>query len=342
MTPGSARRTMNAGNRPVYSTITATDRIYRKIQLNMQRACMPNRQAHRRAVVLMSAAATLWSVAGVVTRQLQAAHGFEVTFWRSVFAGLFVAVALLVQQRGRAVKSVKAAGRLGLVSGLMWCTMFCCFMIALTLTTVANTLIVMSISPLLTAFLAWLILRQRIAARTWLAIAAAFCGMVWMFAGSLKQIDSRQLLGMTIAMGVPVAASINVIALKKAGHGIDLIPAVLIGAVFSAMLMLPLMWPSHISRHDLLLLAILGFFQLGFPCMLMVQASKSLSAPEIGLLGLLEVLLGPIWAWLGAGEVPAQATILGGAIVLSALIINELAALRQQSMSPEDVLPPIA
>lgn len=303
---------------------------------------MPNPRAHRRAVILMCIAATLWSVAGVVTRQLQAAHGFEVTFWRSVFAGLFVAVALLIQQRGKAVASVKAIGRLGLVSGLMWCVMFCCFMIALTLTTVANTLIVMSVSPLLTAFLAWLILHQRIAGRTWLAIAAAFGGMVWMFAGSLQQIDSRQLLGMTIAMGIPIAASINVVALKKAGHGVDLIPAVLLGAVFSAILMLPLMWPSHISLHDLLLLAILGFFQLGFPCMLMVQASKTLSAPEIGLLGLLEVLLGPIWAWLGAGEVPAQATLVGGAIVLAALVANELAALRQQSILADDLLPPVA
>jgi len=303
---------------------------------------MSNPQAHRRAVILMSIAATLWSMAGVLTRQLQAAHGFEVTFWRSVFAGLFVAFALLFQLRGKAVAKVKAVGGLGLVSGLMWCVMFCCFMIALTLTTVANTLIVMSTSPLLTAFLAWLILRQRIAARTWLAITAAFVGIVWMFAGSLKQINATQLLGMTIAMGVPIAASINVIALKKAGHGVDLIPAVLLGAVFSAILMLPLMWPSHISMHDLSILAILGFFQLGLPCMMMVQASKTLSAPELGLLGLLEVLLGPIWAWLGAGEVPAQATLAGGAVVLAALVMNELTALRRQPIIADDMLPPVA
>jgi drug/metabolite transporter (DMT)-like permease len=307
---------------------------------------MQNPVAHRRAVMLMIIATTLWSIAGVITRHLQVAHGYEVTFWRSVFAGLFVAIALLIQQRGRAVAGVKAVGRLGLVSGLMWCVMFCCFMIALTLTTVANTLIVMSVSPLLTAFLAWLVLKQKIVARTWLAIAAAFGGIVWMFAGNLKQIDATQLMGMTIAMGVPVAASINVIALKRAGHGVDLIPAVLLGAVFSSLLMLPLIWPSHVSLHDLALLATLGFLQLGFPCMLMVRASKNLSAPEISLLGLLEVLLGPIWAWLGAGEVPAQATLIGGAVVLAALVMNELAALRkpaqQAGTATDDVLPPVA
>lgn len=289
----------------------------------------------------MCCAATLWSMAGVITRHLESARGFEVTFWRSVFAGTFVMFALFVQKRGKAVQTVTAVGRLGLVSGLMWCVMFSCFMIALTLTTVANTLIVMSTSPLLTAFLAWIFLRQRIAGRTWVAIAAAFCGMVWMFAGSLRQIDATNLLGMTIAMGVPIAASINVITLKKAGHGIDLIPAVFLGAVFSVLLMLPIMWPPAASMHDLLLLALLGVLQLGFPCMLMVAAARHLSAPEIGLLGLIEVLLGPIWAWLGAGEVPAVATLVGGGVVLAALVLNEVAALREVDAA-DDVPPPVA
>ena len=131
------------------------------------------------------------------------------------------------------------------------------------------------------------------------------------------------------ALGVPLAASVNVIALKKAGHGVDLIPTVMLGGVLSALMMLPLAWPFQASPHDIGILAILGFFQLGLPCMLMVAASKSLSAPEISLLALLEVLLGPIWAWLGADEVPAQATLMGGAVVVLALVFNEVAAMRQ-------------
>lgn len=284
---------------------------------------------HRRAVLLMIVAATLWSMAGVLTRHLEAARGFEVTFWRSVFAVLFVAVALLWQQRGQALASVRAVGRLGLLSGVMWSVMFCCFMVALTMTTVANTLIVMSIAPLLTAFFAWLFLHQKIAARTWVAIALACIGMTGMFVSGLSHLGGTQLAGMVIALGVPLAASVNVIALKKAGHGVDLMPTVMLGGVLSALMMLPLAWPFQASPHDIGILAILGFFQLGFPCMLMVAASKSLSAPEISLLALLEVLLGPIWAWLGADEVPAQATLIGGAVVLIALVFNEIAAMRQ-------------
>lgn len=290
---------------------------------------MPTSITHRRALILMIVAPTLWSIAGVFTRHLDAARGFEVTFWRSVFAALFVGGALLWQERGRAVAKVRAMGPLGIVSGFMWATMFCCFMISMTMTTVANTLIVMSIAPLLTAFLAWLLLRHRIPPRTWFAIAVACAGITGMFASSMSAVDGRGLAGMLIGFGVPLASAINVILLKKAGHGVDLIPSVFLGGVFSALLMLPLAWPFQASLHDIAILAILGVFQLGFPCMLMVKASRALSAPELSLLALLEVLLGPIWTWLGAGEVPTQATLAGGGVVLFALVFNEVAAMRQ-------------
>ena len=120
--------------------------------------------------------------------------------------------------------------------------------------------------------------------------------------------------------------------MKKGGHAVDLIPAVFIGGVLSALAMLlglfVLESPFQASVHDLGILAVLGFFQLGLPCMLMVRAARSLTAPELSLLALLEVLLGPLWAWLGAGEVPVSTTLLGGAVVLGALVFNELAAMR--------------
>jgi drug/metabolite transporter (DMT)-like permease len=97
---------------------------------------------------------------------------------------------------------------------------------------------------------------------------------------------------------------------------------------------LPFALPLQATPRDLLVLATLGIFQLGVPCMLLVFISRTLTAPEIALFALLEVVLGPLWAWLGAGEVPGAATLLGGLIVLAALAGNELAALMQRKRLP--------
>ncbi len=103
------------------------------------------------------------------------------------------------------------------------------------------------------------------------------------------------------------------------------------GAALSCLVALPFALPFQATPQDIALLAFLGVFQLGLPCMLVVVASRVLLAPEIALLGLLEVVLGPLWAWLGAGEVPARSTLIGGTIILAALVVNELSTFRRVS-----------
>ena len=269
----------------------------------------------------MVVAATLWSIAGVFTRHLDAAKSFEVTFWRSLFCGLTLIV-WFVYARGvkGAFVYVRASGKPGLVSGAMWATMFTCFMIALTLTSTANTLIVNALSPLFATLLSWFVLKTVITTRTWLVLAAALVGMIIMFANQA----GGGWLGTVVAFGVPVAAAVNLVTLKKTHAHVDLAPAVLIGAVLSCAVTLPLSLPFSASMKDVFLLAILGIFQLGIPCVMMVRASAHLTATEVALLGLLEVLMGPLWSWLGAGEVPAGTTLVGGAIVLAALVANEV------------------
>ena len=287
----------------------------------------PDPRAHRRAIGLMIVAPLLWSVAGVVTRYLDSAGRWEVTFWRNLFAGAFVFAALLVTHRGKTWAAVRTTGSYGILSGAMWAIMMVAFMLALMTTTTANTLIVNSITPLLTALLARAVLRTPIAPRTWAAIALAITGMLWMFGSGFAGGEPRHLAGMLIALAVPIAAAVNLVTLKHAGRSVDLLPAVLLGAVFGAAITLPFALPFTASAHDIFLLGMLGCLQLGLPCMLLVRASPHLSAPEISLLALLEVVLGPLWAWLGAGEAPALSTLAGGALVIAALLLNELAAL---------------
>lgn len=273
-------------------------------------------------VALMIAAPVLWSSAGVVTRHIQAAAPVEQVFWRSLFAFLFVFIVLLFQKQNP-WKAVRDAGIPGLASGLMWAIMFTAFLFALSLTTTANTLVMMSVSPLLTVLFASMFLKDPVPLRTWLAAGAAAIGIAWMFGASLE----RHYLGMAVAFVIPVAAAVNVVVLRAGAARLDLIPAVMLGGALSCLIALPFASPFSATSRDLALLAFLGVFQLGLPCMFLVLASRSLLAPEIALLGLLEVVLGPLWSWLGAGEVPAGSTLLGGMIVLAALAANELPTL---------------
>jgi len=275
------------------------------------------------AAWLMAGCALLWSSAGALTRMLETAQGFELSFWRSFFCAVAMVLILSLQERGRPLGPVIRMGWIGLFSGLMWAVMFTCFMVALTHTSVANTLLVIGLSPLLAALLARVVLGQTINRITWLAIIAAGAGIWWMVH---EAISSDGLTGILIALGVPLASAINLVTLRRVHAQLDLAPAVLLGALLSCAATLPLAWPLTAGARDLAILAILGAFQLALPCWLMVRALAWLAPHEVALIALLEVVLGPLWAWLFAGEITPVATLQGGVIVLAALIINTLAS----------------
>jgi len=290
---------------------------------------------HRKAVALMILVTLLWSSAGVVTRHLDAARSFEVTFWRSAFNVVALTIGLSVM-RGRALWHgiVRASWQVW-ASSVCWSVMYTAFMVAITLTSVANVLVTMSIGPLLTALLSRVVLGHRLATRTWCAIGVAGVGIVWMFWREAQASSAKQLVGIAVALGVPLSAAINWTLLHYSHHGEgeaggsqDMMSAVLIGAVISALAMLPLSLPFQASVHDLSLLALLGVFQLAVPCLLVVRLTRVLAGPEIALLGLLEVVLGVVWAWVGAGERPSAVTLSGGSLVLGALLVNQALALR--------------
>ena len=290
-----------------------------------------------RAVATMLLVTLLWSTAGVVSRWLEQAAAFEITFWRSAFNALALLPLLLVLRGPRALSaSLRQGGAALWISGLCWSVMFTAFMVALSFTSVANVLVTMALGPLFTALLARLLLGHRLASRTWIAIAVAGAGIAWMHGSQLDTGNTRHWVGTAIALAVPVAGAINWTLLQhlrgraQGGQsGPDMLPAVLVGALISVAVTLPLAWPLQASAHDIGWLALLGVFQLAIPCLLAVTVARWLSGPEIALLALLEVVFGVAWAWLGAGEAPTAATLGGGMLVLLALAGNEALALRR-------------
>lgn len=312
----------------------------------------------------MLAVTLMWSIAGVVSRQLESAARFEVTFWRSAFTAISLLVILPIwrqvdRSQGHLVEPAEAPSlrtwlkrHWGLIpessafwiSGVCWSVMFTAFMLALTFTSVANVLVIMSVGPLFTALVARIFIGQRLAARTWVAIMAAGAGIAYMYGSQFVQsvahpeIDSGGLvLGSLTALCVPIAGAVNWTVVQRGqthGEKIDLVPSVLLGAVISSALTLPLALPFSATGSDVAWLALLGLVQLAIPCALSVVCARVLKAPEVSLLALLEVIFGILLVWVLANEVPGDEVLLGGSLVIGALGINELLGWRSRAGSP--------
>lgn len=293
---------------------------------------------HGQAVWLMVAVTLMWSIAGVVTRQLEHAKSFEVTFWRSFFTMVSLLVILPLWQGRTVFRDMHWKSPYFWLSGVCWSVMFTAFMVAMTLTTVANVLVVMATAPLFTALLSRFALHHRLPARTWAAIVVAGAGIAWMYGADISAAGGQHVLGTLVALGVPLAAALNWTLIQHDARGespSDMLPALLVGAVLSALITFPLAWPLQASGDDVAWLAALGVGQLAIPCVMAVTAARTLAAPEVALLALLEVLFGVVWAWLGAGEAPSLAVMGGGTLVLGALATNELVALVSRSPPPQ-------
>jgi drug/metabolite transporter (DMT)-like permease len=282
---------------------------------------------HTGAVFLMIAITLMWSIAGAVTRQLESARSFEITFWRSFFTMISLLIILPLWQGRGVFKAFHWKSGAFWVSGVCWSVMFTAFMVALSLTSVGNVLVTMAIGPLLTALIARIFIGHKLPARTWGAIAVACAGMAYMFGQQLDLKQGGAALGMAVAFCVPVAAAVHWTVVQRAqakGEELDFVPCVLVGAVICCLITLPLSFPFAATGSDISWLALLGLVQLAIPCVLAVICAKVLKAPEVSLLALLEVTFGILWAWVFAGEVPTQAVIIGGALVIGALVANEV------------------
>lgn len=291
--------------------------------------------SHSKAVLLMVAVTLMWSIAGVVTRQLEHAKSFEVTFWRSFFTAVSLLIILPVWQGRDVFRKMHWHSRAFWISGVCWSVMFTAFMLALTLTSVGNVLVTMAVGPLFTALVARVFIGHRLPLRTWLAIAVAGAGIAYMFGAQMNMNAPGALTGSLVALLVPMAAATHWTVVQREqsklaqnarmrGDDIDLVPCVLVGAVISSLVTLPLSFPFVATGKDVAWLGMLGLVQLAIPCTLSVICARVLKAPEVSLLALLEVIFGIALAWLGANEVPGQTVLLGGALVIGALLMNEV------------------
>ncbi len=225
----------------------------------------------------MVVAPVLWSMAGVLTRQIQSAGAFEMAFWRSSFAAVFVFCALLWLQGRRPWQTLRAAGVPGLVSGAMWAVMFTA--VHRRAHADHHRQRAGDVQPGAAVHRAP---RRLLPAR---ADTGAQPGSpssrpasAWRrcSAPDSRRASRAHLAGMALALTIPIAGAVNLVVLRKSAAHLDLMPAVMLGALISAAVTLPLALPFQASARDLLVLATLGVFQLGVPCMLLVLVSRTL------------------------------------------------------------------
>lgn len=265
-----------------------------------------------------------WSVGGVVLRSVEA-DAWQMVFWRST--GHVVALGLIFAIWGgkRILRDFVRAGWAAAATTLLIGLTFIFHVLAMSATTVANVLVLQSLSPLLAAILAWAVLGERVKARGWVAITIAFAGLLPVFGTSIA---GGRWMGDAFAIGVAVASAFNVIVVRHTRR-VNLLPGTVLGAALSVGVAALLSPPLEVPLASAGSLMALGVLQMSVGLSFFYLALQRLPAAEVTLITLLEPVLGPIWVWLIVGEEPALLTLAGGAVILFALGLNASFALRR-------------
>lgn len=281
-------------------------------------------------VLLVVGASLLWSLSGILLRNIEQANQLQLVFYRSAAMALTLLVIITASHRGRVIPVFRAAGALGVSGGVCFAASSVCFVFSITTTTVASTVFLTATTPLFAALLAWLILGERSRPATLAAIAVTMAGVGIMMWGG---IDDGESLGNLLALGAAITFAGLTIVLRRGQH-LDMTTAMCIGGVLAAIVGGLLADDLVISPRDFLLCMAMGSLQMAGALFLFVLGARHLSAVEVTLISLIEAVLNPLWTWLGVGEVPSGRTMIGGALVLVAIIGLTVSGARRSTTTP--------
>ncbi|HCY12508.1 MAG: hypothetical protein CL389_01065 [Acidiferrobacteraceae bacterium] len=273
---------------------------------------------YTRGVIMILASGLFLSTSGIGFRIIEQASGWQILFYRSFFMiGLLIGV-LAVKSKGRLLTQFRGLRGEDILLALFLGTGIVAYVFALLLTTVANALFILSSVPFITALLGWLILREAVPSHTWITIAMAMIGLAIMVGNGLA---SGRYLGNLIALWLPISYAASVILVRRSSQP-NMLVALCLAGVVSLVCAAPFIGDLVISRHDLLVSAYLGIFQVGLGFTFMVLGARYVPAAQVGLLALVEPVLAPLWAWMVAAEIPAHTTLIGGAIIFLAISLD--------------------
>ena len=283
---------------------------------------------YRLALFLVIASSIGNSGSGLIVRSMDSADGWQIIFYRSCFLTVALGIVFVVQSGWRVRAALRVLRPWALLGSVCIASVNTCFILALTYTTVANTMFLMSAAPFFAALLGWLVLGERVERGVWLAMGVALVGMgvmVW------DGLGAGTLLGNALAVTTAFSFGAFVVILRK-GRAANMLPIVILGTVLAAVNAAVLSgWAFSISYHDVALLFFWGALLAGTVHAIFTWASRHVPGAELTLLVLIEFILAPLWVWLVIDERPSVATLIGGALVIAAVASRAIGSLRAQT-----------
>jgi drug/metabolite transporter (DMT)-like permease len=297
-------------------------------------ATLDDAATQRRGQMYVALAALAWSTAGVLQRGLEVNAATQVAI-RAAFAGVALLAWVAISERGRVIEACRSVGLAGVGFAVCIASASASFIVALNHTTVAHVLFIQAMAPVLAALLAWLALREPVSARTAVALGVALAGVAIMVGGP----GGGSLLGDGLSLLMALSFAVSIV-ISRHRRDVSMLPATCLAQLLLVIAFLPFAAPAGMPGDDLLALAALGAGQIGLGLAFLTVGARLIPAAQVALITLLEVVLGPLWVWLAIDEKPTTATLIGGAIVVVAVIIQAVGS-PQRSRPAADAVGPV-
>jgi drug/metabolite transporter (DMT)-like permease len=282
---------------------------------------------HRRGRLYVALAAVAWSTAGLLQRKLTVDVATQLA-GRALFAVVGLLVFVAFAERGHLVRAFRAIGRAGLAVTVLMAVSSGTFIAALNYTSVANVLFLQALAPVLAAVLGTFV-GEPVARRTWLAMAIAVAGVGLMVGGP----SHPGAAGVTLSLLMAVSFA-GTIVITRHQREVSMAPATCLSQVLVFVAAAPFADPGSVDGSDLALLIGLGVGQIGLGLIFLTIGARLIPAAEVALITLLEIVLGPLWVWLALSEQPSATTLVGGAVVLAAVVIQAVGEPEEPSVPP--------
>ena len=269
-------------------------------------------------LVLMGAFFLSWG--GLLIREWEGGDVWQILFWRSFFFNFTLILFLYFIYKKESFSIIKKSGFPGVLGGIAMAIGFTAYVFAMSTTTVANVLFIISTQTIWLALFGYLFLKEKINLKTLLSIILAMVGIIVMVGGSLS---TGSLFGNLIALFIPINFAFLILLIRKYSN-LDLVPALFFGGVIIMFFSLFMSETIIVSKHNLIVGFLLGSFQHAFGFVCIVIGARSTPAVVVGLLMLVETLLGPFWVWVFLNEIPPMSVFVGGGIIILAVILKTL------------------